>query len=199
MPIKIHNKEYTTVPERIDQFREDHPDWTLKAHIVERGDVILMKAVVKNAEGKTVGVGHAEEVRGSSKINQTSALENCETSAWGRALAACGYGGDQAASAEEVSQAIIQQERLDAVSRVLAHNEAVRNHFESIMAIKQALADEDFDLAAEAFSEIPEEDRQALSLATTKGGIYTLEEVKMFRDDRWSEARKRYIQQKIDS
>lgn len=194
MPVKIHNKEYTTVPERIDQFREDHPDWTLKANIVERGDVILMKAVVKNADGKTVGVGHAEEVRGSSKINQTSALENCETSAWGRALAACGYGGDQAASAEEVTQAIIQQEINAAISRIKAHNDALSRNFESVYAVKQALNSADWDSAAEAFAEINEEDRKALALATTKGGIYTIEESKLFATEEWREARRRYFE-----
>ena len=47
----------------------------------------------------------------SSKINQTSALENCETSATGRALALLGFISDGIASAEEVSTAIMQQDK----------------------------------------------------------------------------------------
>ena len=42
------------------------------------------------------GSGVAEEFREASRINQTSAMENCETSAFGRALASMGYGGDVA-------------------------------------------------------------------------------------------------------
>src|ERR1700732_370789 len=53
-----------------------------------------------------LAVAHAEEYRAASEINQTSALENCETSALGRALAFLGYGSaNSIASAEEVSGA----------------------------------------------------------------------------------------------
>ena len=53
-----------------------------------------------------VATGHAEEYRDSSKINKTSALENAETSAIGRALASFGLGGTEFASADEVARAI---------------------------------------------------------------------------------------------
>ena len=58
---------------------------------------------------KIVANGLAEEKKNASRINQTSALENCETSAVGRALAFCGMTNDKIASAEEVSAAIEQQ------------------------------------------------------------------------------------------
>lgn len=81
-------------------------------------------------------------------------------------------------------------------SRLMLHNEAVQKHLESVMEVKKCLLADDFDGAAEAFAEIPEEDRQALALASTKGGIYTLEETAKFRDPRWSEARQRHLQDK---
>jgi len=49
-----------------------------------------------------VGTGHAEEIRGQGPVNRTSALENCETSAIGRALAAIGLSGGEYASANEM-------------------------------------------------------------------------------------------------
>ena len=69
--------------------------------------VIIHAAIIK--DGVTIATGLAVEVRGSSQINKTSALENCETSAIGRALAAFGLGGSEYASANEVENAIHQQ------------------------------------------------------------------------------------------
>ena len=66
-----------------------------------------MKATVSVNE--SIYTGHAEEVYDSSMINKTSALENCETSAIGRALASAGFGGTEFASADEVANAISQQ------------------------------------------------------------------------------------------
>ena len=60
---------------------------------------------------KHVSTGHAEENRKASRINTTSALENAETSAVGRALAFCAFISDGIASAEEVSTAIEQQDK----------------------------------------------------------------------------------------
>ena len=62
-------------------------------------------------EGKHVATGTAQEFRATSRINQTSFVENCETSAVGRALAMCGLINDSVASAEEVSLAIEQQDK----------------------------------------------------------------------------------------
>ena len=55
-------------------------------------------------DGELVSVGTAEEFRGTSNINRTSALENCETSSVGRALGLLGLTNDAIASAEEMQQ-----------------------------------------------------------------------------------------------
>ena len=108
--VQIHGKTYLTVAYRVNQLREDHLDWGIETEIVENTEsLVVMKAYIKNPEGQIIGTGFAEENRNSSQINRTSALENCETSAIGRALAACGYGGTEYASANEVQNAIHQQ------------------------------------------------------------------------------------------
>jgi len=73
-------------------------------------DSVVMQADIF-IDDKHVATGHAEEKRTASKINMTSALENCETSAIGRALAFLGFISDGIASAEEVSTAILQQDK----------------------------------------------------------------------------------------
>jgi hypothetical protein len=108
--VNIRGKEYQTVALRVQKFREAHPDWELSTEIIKADDVVvIMQARIYNADGKCISTGHAEEFRTSSQINSTSALENAETSAIGRALAAAGWGGTEFASANEVQNAIHQQ------------------------------------------------------------------------------------------
>ena len=77
--------------------------------IISAAELVVMKATIQDEERRILATGHAEEKRGSTNINKTSALENAETSAIGRALAALGYGGTEYASADEVANAISQQ------------------------------------------------------------------------------------------
>ena len=72
----------------------------------------VIKAIIKNAEGRVVATGFAQEDRDNklSLVNKTSFVENCETSAWGRALGNLGIGIDASiASAEEVVNAMAGQ------------------------------------------------------------------------------------------
>lgn len=71
----------------------------------------VFKAMIKDNEGNILGEGTAYEKEGSSFINKTSYIENCETSAVGRALGMAGFGIDTSiASFEEVANAIQQQD-----------------------------------------------------------------------------------------
>lgn len=107
----IRGKEYQTVALRVTKFRADKEEWSLTTEIVSRDDeCVVMKATIANEQGRILATGHAEEYRKSSQVNKTSALENAETSAIGRALAAAGWGGTEFASANEVQNAIHQQE-----------------------------------------------------------------------------------------
>ena len=72
-------------------------------------DRCVIKATISNEKGRVIASGIAYESKGSSYINKTSFIENCETSAWGRALANIGIGLDVAiASADEVLNAKAQ-------------------------------------------------------------------------------------------
>lgn len=110
MSVKIHGKEYRTVAERVNLFHEENKDVvkSIKTKILLNNDkVVAMRTTIKI--GDCVYHGHAQEVYGSTQVNETSALENCETSAIGRALASAGFGGTEFASADEVANAISQQ------------------------------------------------------------------------------------------
>jgi len=81
-------------------------------------DMCVCKCTIATPQGKVIATGHAHEERGSSNINKTSYVENCETSAVGRALAMLGIGIDASiASANEVSDAIAQQESKPATKK----------------------------------------------------------------------------------
>lgn len=108
--VNIHGKDYLTVARRVQTFKETYPNFSLVTEIVSRDEeMVVMKATILDDAGRIRSTGHAEEKRNASQINRTSALENAETSAIGRALAALGLGGTEFASADEVANAINQQ------------------------------------------------------------------------------------------
>ena len=109
--VNIKGKEYVEVNERIKHFRGNYKGWCLTSDIVElTDDRCVIKATIFDDNGNIRATGHAYEKEGSSFINKTSFVENCETSAWGRALSNLGIGIDTSvASYEEVANAINQQ------------------------------------------------------------------------------------------
>jgi deoxycytidylate deaminase len=110
--VDIRGKLYETVASRVDRFREEHADWTIETSIVTLdADQVVMRAAILDPTGRLISTGHSQEFRASSQINKTSALENAETSAIGRALAAFGIGGTEFATANEVLNAMHQQGR----------------------------------------------------------------------------------------
>ena len=116
--VNIKGKGYTMVKDRIEIFRRHYGlDLGIKTNIHTYNDkVVVVEASVIDANGKCIGDGKCEEFRSSSKINQSSALMNCETGAIGRALANCGLSGTEFASAEEMVAALTKQE-----SKVIAN------------------------------------------------------------------------------
>jgi len=111
--VNIHGREYKTVALRVAEFRETYKladGWGIVTELLHvDADVVRVRAAVTTPDGRTVATGMAEERRTASQINKTSALENCETSAVGRALAAAGLGGSEYASADEVANALKNQ------------------------------------------------------------------------------------------
>lgn len=111
----IKGKEYAEVNQRIKAFRMVYPEGSIKTRMLSNENgVCIFEAVVSSFDEQGVdnilGIGHAYEKEGSTFINKTSYIENCETSAVGRALGMAGFGIDTSvASAEEVENAIANQ------------------------------------------------------------------------------------------
>ena len=190
MPVKIHNKDYFTVAERIAKFREMDAEldgsFTIETQLIHYDeDRVIMKALILEGD-KLISTGYAEEVRSASAINKTSALENAETSAVGRALAFYGFSGTEIASADEVAGALAQQ----GASELVEYNELVRDYWSSINRAKEFLEpiwgerEDQVNVteARECLAEIPEEDRKRIWRAPTKGGIFTTNERKLLKE-----------------
>ena len=115
----IKGKEYAEVNQRIKAFRQVYPTGAIQTQMVSNENgVCVFQAVVgytnENGVYQILGTGTAYEKESSSFINKTSYIENCETSAVGRALGMCGFGIDTSvASAEEVANAIKNQNKAD--------------------------------------------------------------------------------------
>ena len=107
--------DYAEVAERLPLFWKDCPRGRIITDIiVDDGTRIVMRAELYADIGDTVPTttGFAEEIRGSSMVNKTSALENCETSAIGRALANYQFqGSKKRASLEEMVKVYRQGEQ----------------------------------------------------------------------------------------
>ena len=180
MPVQIHGKEYRTVAERVDAFREVSPDYTIETQLIHQDEEkVIMKALIMIGD-RLISTGYAEEMRAASAINRTSGLEIAETSAVGRALAFFGLGGTEIASADEVSGAIKAQ----AAVELLDYNKLVREHFYEIAEAKNLLEPKwgpnenvpDVTHARAVLKELGDEVYRALWKAPTKGGIFTTEE-----------------------
>ena len=121
----IKGKEYAEVNQRVKAFRTLYPEGFITTEILCReGGLCIIKATVGHyADGKSIilATGTAYEKEGSSQINRTSYIENCETSAVGRALGMAGFGIDTSiASADEMNNALLQQNTSDVQKPVQA-------------------------------------------------------------------------------
>lgn len=139
----IKGREYAEVNQRIKAFRMVYPDGVIKTEMKsnENGVCIFEAKIYKYYKTEAVGslfqnsvvsellaTGTAYEKENSTFINKTSYIENCETSAVGRALGMCGFGIDTSvASAEEVENAQLQQEAEKIIDKI------------KVSALKQAI------------------------------------------------------------
>ncbi len=111
--VDIKGKSYTQVSTRINIFRKYFPTASIETLITYNDDVRVIIQTKISLNDKVIATGYAEEVRGDGNyINQTSAVENCETSSIGRALSNLGLGGSEYASANELENALAQQEQI---------------------------------------------------------------------------------------
>lgn len=107
------SKEYAEVNQRVKAFRMIYPEGRIDTELLydNDGKCTFKAYVFRNVEDeKPLATGTAYEKESSTFINQTSYIENCETSAVGRALGMAGFGIDTSiASAEEVQNAMANQ------------------------------------------------------------------------------------------
>jgi hypothetical protein len=102
--------DYETVEVRLEKFIKDYPDFRIatELEVVERDRYIVKAYLFKTAsDSLSWATGYAEEKITDRGVNSTSALENCETSAIGRALANAGYAAKgKRPSREEMSKVV---------------------------------------------------------------------------------------------
>jgi len=101
-------EDYETVEERLEKFWKEYPDARIETTLVESTlQRFIVKAAIYRTEvdAQAWTTGYAEETVSTRGVNSTSALENCETSAIGRALANAGYASKgKRPSREEMSK-----------------------------------------------------------------------------------------------
>ena len=133
----IRGKNYVEVNERIKFFRqeEQYKNWGIRTEFPLIDDTqCLCLCTITTPDGTIVAQGHAHEEKSSSNINKTSYVENCETSAVGRALAMLGIGIDTSiASANEVEEAIAKQQSMVDNPQVQKLSKALDTPVENIM------------------------------------------------------------------
>jgi hypothetical protein len=114
---------YFMVKDRIKEFRKDHPQWPLITNLekMEGGNVVF-SAKIHNDTGEVIATGWAWESVSNGYINKFSAVENCETSAIGRALANLGYGTDGAYASYEEMQKSVDDDTKDILFELLRNS-----------------------------------------------------------------------------
>jgi len=148
--MKFKGREYTEVKDRLIAFADEFPQATIQTELLQVSQIIdtptgetcneyVVKATISPSpvqEPEWFYVGHAAERDNTGFVNKTSALENGETSAVGRALAFAGFGGDFAiASKEEVDNAKAKQKVINPTIKTLEAMDKLAN--------SEILSDED--------------------------------------------------------
>lgn len=120
--VKDRLADYIPVNERLEQFYSQHPEGrvltALIEHDKEAGFILMRAEIYRNQDDASpASTGHAFESRGEGFVNRTSYIENCETSAVGRALALMGY---------EIKRGIASREEMQKVERMSTPLQAVK-------------------------------------------------------------------------
>lgn len=130
--------DYVPVHERIAEFYETYHEGRITTEILEHDEekgFILIKATVFRGilqSDLPAATGHAFEIRGSSNVNKTSHIENCETSAVGRALALLGL---------KVKGGVASREEMEKVERMGGEeNDEVRPNGGVVDSVKKTIA-----------------------------------------------------------
>ena len=128
----------------------------------------------------------ASGMRPEEMENYQSALEACETLEELRAIFAEAY---RAAGSDAAALKVIGSAK-DTRKRALECRAAVDRHTDLLLSIRDALAAGAWEEARSAYEEIPQDDQMRLSLAPSRGGFFTTEEVKQMKSNAWHAARR---------
>lgn len=142
--IDIKGKPYVMVNDRLKAFRAEHPQWGIETNIIELTDsAVTMQVRIYNENKYCLSTGTAREEKDdrTSMVNKTSFVENCETSALGRALGILGYGIDESiASADEVARAIAKQDNSKAFEQEVKDDETRQDYKSEEITLEKARA-----------------------------------------------------------
>lgn len=129
--VTIKGKEYVTVNERIKYFRQNYQEWSIETRVIDlQKDSIVIQAFIKDEKGIIRSSGIAQETKGSTYINKTDHIENCETSAIGRALGILGIGIDTSiASADEMQRVEKREKQISKIDKHIDKVEQKNNKF----------------------------------------------------------------------
>lgn len=175
--VDIRGKDYKLIAARLKEFLDDSKrEYVIHTEVLKADttEALVKASVIHVPTGTVCSTGHAHEIQGSTNVNKTSWVENCETSAIGRCIGMFDskYTGDSIASADEVANAIKQQNMTD----WLEYMELLRENYDWVTYAKEAIANEDWQTLAAIWTDIDHETMAKLFLAPTKGGIFTTEE-----------------------
>jgi len=110
MTMAFNLQDYETVESRLEKWWKDYPDGRVSTKIEQATDtryIVSAELFKTEADAKACATGLASESISDRGVNSTSALENCETSAIGRALANAGYAAKgKRASREEMTKVV---------------------------------------------------------------------------------------------
>jgi len=150
--VDIHGKKYVLVADRILAFNEMYPNGAIQTELIKFDDkIVIVKAIVYPdvSNPQRFFTGYSQAKWGDGYINKTSALENAETSAVGRALAMLGIGIiDSIASVDEVKKAEpITRQAIDEQRK-----QEIREQVKKIIKMKNITQDEIMRIKTEIFN-----------------------------------------------
>ena len=118
--VNIKGKDYVDVASRIQAFRMLYPEGMIQTKKLDSEPGTALFVAQISADGTVLATGHAFEEKNASSINRTSYIENCETSAVGRALGMLGIGSTSSiASVDEMYGAIEAQEVISRTDKLI--------------------------------------------------------------------------------
>ena len=191
--VDISGTWYKKVSARVKDFREKHPDYTISTEIKFTEKTCRAVTEIKDPNGRLISNGHSEKKWAQGSASRAVGVERVETASVGRALAFFGMGGDDIGSADEIVDSIEDRTgKLErALENVLKHIAVIDRNWSSVIEIRQAIDEEQWDRLREVYDELSDDDKIDLDLAPSKGGLLSTYERKQLKDgDGIREARK---------